>query len=50
MADFAIIPPPLYEQLDGETLVLNPDQPEHEVMSAKYQEFDDRVMMQESGD
>ena len=50
MADFAIIPPPLYEQLDGETLVLNPDQPEPEVMSAKYQEFDDRVMMQESGD
>jgi len=50
MADFAIIPPPLYEQLDGETLVLNPDQPEPEVMSAKYQEFDDRVMMQDSGD
>src|SRR6478672_4882415 len=45
MADFAIIPPPLYEQLDGETLVPNPEQPEHEVMSAKYQDYDDRVAL-----
>jgi len=50
MADFAIIPPPLYEQLDGEELVLNPSAPEPEIMTAKYQDYDDRVVMQESGD
>jgi flavin-dependent dehydrogenase len=50
MADFAIIPPPLYEQLDGETVVLNPEEPGHEVMSAKYQYYDDRVLVPESGD
>jgi geranylgeranyl reductase family protein len=49
MADFAIIPPPLYEQLNGEAAHL-PTTPVSEVMSAKYQEFDDRVAMQESGD
>jgi geranylgeranyl reductase family protein len=49
MADFAIIPPPLYEQLNGEAAHL-PTTPAAEVMSAKYQEFDDRVAMQESGD
>jgi hypothetical protein len=50
MADFAIIPPPLYEQLNGEAVVLQPDSAEQEVMSAKYQYYDDRVVMQESGD
>src|SRR5262245_39719066 len=49
MADFAIIPPPLYEQLNGEAVVLQPEST-HEVMSAKYQYYDDRVVMQESGD
>ena len=50
MADFAIIPPPLYEQLDGEAVVLNADEPQAEVMTAKYQDYDDRVALQESGD
>jgi hypothetical protein len=50
MADFAIIPPPLYEQLDGETVVLDNKGTASEVMSAKYQYYDDRVVMQESGD
>jgi flavin-dependent dehydrogenase len=50
MADFAIIPPPLYEQLNGEAVVLEKQSTESEVMSAKYQYFDDRAVMQESGD
>jgi geranylgeranyl reductase family protein len=49
MADFAIIPPPLYEQLNGDAAHL-PTIPAPEAMSAKYQEFDDRRVMQESGD
>jgi len=49
MADFAIIPPPLYEQLSGEEVHL-PTDPVPEVMSAKYDYFDDRAVMQESGD
>jgi len=49
MADFAVIPPPLYEQLNGEAVHL-PTTPSPEVMSAKYQEFDDRAVMHESGD
>jgi len=48
MADFAIIPPPLYEQLNGEAATL-PTQTPSEVMSAKYQEFDDLAVAQESG-
>jgi flavin-dependent dehydrogenase len=48
MADFAIIPPPLYEQLNGERVSLQPPT-ETEVMSAKYQYYDDRVL-QEAGD
>jgi flavin-dependent dehydrogenase len=47
MADFAIIPPPLYEQLDGETVELKPDDPAPEIMSAKYRDYDDRVALQE---
>jgi hypothetical protein len=52
MADFAIIPPPLYEQLNGEEVTLKPSEEETqtEILSAKYQYFDDRVAMQESGD
>ena len=49
MADFAVIPPPLYEQLNGEAVHL-PTTPSPEVMSAKYQEFDDRAVMHESGE
>lgn len=50
MADFAIIPPPLYEQLDGAAVTMQPPGTEHEVLSAKYQYFDDRAVLQESGD
>ena len=44
MADFAEIPPPLYEQLDG-TLVPQVPTPDESdlLLSAKYQFFDDRV-------
>jgi flavin-dependent dehydrogenase len=49
MADFAIIPPPLYEQINGEKVTLKPPSVEPEVMSAKYQYYEDRAM-QESGD
>ncbi len=48
MADFAIIPPPLYEQLNEEIAVLSESQPA-EVLSAKYEYFDDQVV-QVSGD
>src|SRR4030095_2837 len=43
MADFAIIPPPLYEQLNGEIVALS-ESPPAEVLSAKYEYFDDRVV------
>ena len=47
MADFAVIPPPLYEQLDGSPAQLK--EPAGEVLSAKYQEYDDAVL-QEAGE
>ena len=50
MADFAIIPPPLYEQLDGKPVATTPDSPEKEILSAKYQDYDDRPVLQEAGD
>lgn len=50
MAEFAIIPPPLYEQMDGEKVSLEPPPSETEVLSAKYQYYDDRVLATESGD
>lgn len=52
MTDFAIIPPPLYEQLDGEKVALQTPSvsTEHEILSAKYQYYDDRPVLQESGD
>ena len=51
MAEFAIIPPPLYEQLDGKKVDLQPPAPEdREILSAKYQYYDDRVLATESGD
>ena len=37
MSEFAVIPPPLYEQLDGSPAASD------EVLSAKYQYFDDRL-------
>jgi flavin-dependent dehydrogenase len=49
MADFAVIPPPLYEQLDGSPVVLEPSSPSAEVLSAKYQYYDDAVL-QEAGE
>ena len=49
MAEFAVIPPPLYEQLDGEPVLLTPSATE-EVLSAKYQYYEDRVAAPESGD
>jgi len=39
MSDFAEIPPPLYEQIDGSPTKADPE----EVLSAKYQYFDDRA-------
>jgi len=52
MADFAEIPPPLYEQVDGSPLVEKiPSSEEADlILSAKYKEFDDREPVPESGD
>jgi len=49
IAEFADIPPPLYEQLDGGLVELTPPAAE-EVLSAKYQYFDDRGAVSEPGD
>jgi flavin-dependent dehydrogenase len=50
MADFAVIPPPLYEQLDGTPAQLKESASEvREVLSAKYQYYDDAVL-QEAGE
>ena len=46
MSEFAEIPPPLYEQLDGSAIKTDPE----EVLSAKYMYFEDRVAAPESGD
>ena len=48
MAEFAVIPPPLYEQLDGSPIKLVEDSELQEALSAKYQEFDDVVARQDS--
>jgi flavin-dependent dehydrogenase len=52
MAEFAYIPPPLYEHFDAALADLQKAASEEtaEVMSAKYEEFDDRAVLQESGD
>jgi flavin-dependent dehydrogenase len=50
MADFAIIPPPLYEQLDSEPVANQTPSTEQEVLSAKYQYYDDHPVLQEAGD
>lgn len=47
MADFAVIPPPLYEQLDGSPVELKNSAPK-EVLSAKYQYYDDGGALQDS--
>jgi flavin-dependent dehydrogenase len=47
MADFAYIPPPLYEQVDGSPSEFHKAAPE-EVLSAKYQYFEDREVLQGS--
>ena len=51
MSEFAEIPPPLYEQVDG-TMVPQVPTPEESdlLLSAQYKYFDDRVAVPESGD
>jgi hypothetical protein len=49
MAEFADIPPPLYEQLDGSLIDLEKAAAE-EVLSAKYKYFEDRVVLQDSAE
>ena len=45
---FAVIPPPLYEQLDGTTAPLKSSTAGvEEVMSAKYQYYDDAVLQED---
>jgi flavin-dependent dehydrogenase len=51
MSEFAEIPPPLYEQLDGSPARLNSTAKEAgETLSAQYVYYDDRVAAPESGD
>jgi flavin-dependent dehydrogenase len=51
MSEFAEIPPPLYEQVDGSMAPLAPTPEESDLLlSAKYMSFDDRVAAPESGD
>jgi flavin-dependent dehydrogenase len=45
MADFAVIPPPLYEQIDSSLIELEEAEKE-EVLSAKYNYYDDRVLQE----
>ena len=46
MSEFAEIPPPLYEQIDGSPTKADPE----EVLSAKYVYYEDRSAVQEPGD
>jgi len=51
MSEFAEIPPPLYEQVDGSIVSQVPTPEEADLLlSAKYMYFDDRVAAPESGD
>ena len=51
MSEFAEIPPPLYEQVDGSMIAQVPTPDESDLLlSAKYKYFDDRVAAPESGD
>jgi hypothetical protein len=52
MADFAVIPPPLYEHINGDVVAVEQTSEQPATpgpMSAKYQEYDDRLVM-EAGD
>lgn len=51
MSEFAEIPPPLYEQVDGTMAPQTPTTEESDLLlSAKYMYFDDRASAPESGD
>jgi hypothetical protein len=51
MSEFAEIPPPLYEQVDGTLTPQVPTPDEADLLlSAKYKSYDDRVATTESGD
>ena len=51
MSDFAEIPPPLYEQVDGTLTPQVPTPDEADLLlSAKYRDFDDRATASELGD
>jgi flavin-dependent dehydrogenase len=51
MSEFAEIPPPLYEQLDGTLVPQTPTAEEADLLlSAQYKSFDDRAGAPESGD
>ena len=51
MSEFAEIPPPLYEQVDGSMIAQVPTPEESDLLlSAQYKYFDDRVAAPESGD
>ncbi len=51
MSEFAEIPPPLYEQVDGSMIAQVPTPEESDLLlSAQYKYFDDRVAAPDSGD
>lgn len=51
MSEFAEIPPPLYEQVDGTMAAQTPSSDEADILlSAKYMYFDDRQLATESAD
>ncbi|HEX5875230.1 MAG TPA: NAD(P)/FAD-dependent oxidoreductase [Pyrinomonadaceae bacterium] len=51
MSEFAEIPPPLYEQVDGTMVAQTPTPDEADILlSAKYMSFDDRQLATESAD
>ena len=48
MSEFAEIPPPLYEQVDGSLVAQVPTPDESDILlSAKYMSFDDRATVNE---
>jgi flavin-dependent dehydrogenase len=49
MAEFAVIPPPLYEQFEAPPAEVD-ESTTSEVLSARYQYYDDRKVLQEAGD
>jgi hypothetical protein len=51
MSEFAEIPPPLYEQLDGTVVQQTPSAEESDLLlTAQYKYYDDRPQASESGD